>query len=182
MALHTPFPNPPVGWTETPGGLTAAQLDATLRQLPYHRPAFARRRTSGGPGTQTLASAAWSVLSTSTLDAVDIDTHAGLSGSGDATYTVPAGMGGAWCLTAFCTLTALSDGTKMVTMVAVNGARALLMGRGTGGSTDTAGFGGSGILVLSPGDVLRVEVYHNSSNGTTNGSTGYQHFSGFRLL
>lgn len=177
MALYTPFPNPPVGWTES-DPTTGPQLDETLRALPYHRAAFALRRGASGTA-QTLPAGAWTPITAATFNVVQGDTHGGLSG---AEYTVPTGMGGLWQIAALLTLTALSDGAKLITAIAVNGSRVLLAGRGTAGATDTSGFGGAGIVSVAAGDVLSVQGFQNGANGALNNTEGYSHFSGFRLL
>ena len=179
MALYTPNPLPPPGWTEAIGGLTSDQLDETLKGLPFHTAAFAVRRSVGSAGS--LGNGVWTKVDATTLDGVVADSHLGWSAA-NARYTIPTGMAGIWFVSGLITLSTASDGSKLIAGVYKNGALVGLLGRGTVGGTDTAGFGGSLMLNLAVGDYIELWGFTNSTSLTMSSTTGYTHFEGFRLL
>jgi len=124
--------------------------------------------------TQSVNSGSWTRL-TFTTETEDTD-----AAWNNYRFTVPAGKGGIYLITGLCTFSSMADAKKVVVGVRKNGTLVVLLGRGTTGAADYAGFGGAARISLAAGDYIEMYVYHNhgSARGTT-GSWGYCHFSAY---
>lgn len=140
--------------------------------------------------TQTYAFATGNGGNTTAMMSTAVDTPSGLTYS-SGVYTVSAGYGGWWSISAEFDLSLTGFGTwaKMVTLVDDNGvagvqyaAESEYLPTGAGYTAHNA----SGTVFLSAGDVMRVRVflYSQANSGTvtnTGPGTGRTHFRAKRL-
>jgi len=145
---------------------------------------------AGGTATQTISNATYTKANLTTTHALGFDTQSGWSDANDY-YTVPAGMGGYWLLTAqanwtrsvnfeMCLITTngddVTDGSYWLTR-GLNGE--------SGDTTNDVSTMASGVFNLSAGDKIAAVFYHTygSNLDVSNNSTHLRCFlSGWRLF
>jgi len=121
------------------------------------------------------------------LDTVDYDTDSAFDNSTNYRFTVPSGKAGKYWLGAklmfYNTATALN---MAIIYIKKNGTQALYLREQAGSIWMQKGINVSGVLDLSVGDAITVDVYISHSSGTTtvfgSAANGESTFSGYKLI